>query len=46
MKNESKKSTTAVLIKKVAGKMAAIACGAASFWGMHQIKEPKSINKA
>lgn len=35
------KNKTALAIKKIAEKMAKVSCGAASFWGMHQIKEPK-----
>lgn len=30
----------ASVIKKIAGKMADAACGAASVWGLHQPKEP------
>lgn len=41
MKTTTKTSKTALIIKKIAGKMADVSCGAASFWGMHQIKEPK-----
>lgn len=46
MKKRLNKVTTAVVIKKIAGKMAMVACGSASFWGMHQIKEPKVYKKA
>lgn len=31
----------ALAIKAIADKMAKVSCGAASYWGMHQIKEPK-----
>ncbi|MCM1524508.1 MAG: cyclic lactone autoinducer peptide [Ruminococcus sp.] len=41
MKAEKKTSAPALVIKKAAEKMAKIACGAASYWGLHQIKEPK-----
>jgi len=34
-------TTVAVMIKTLAVKMADLACGAASMWGLHQIKEPK-----
>lgn len=41
MKAEKKTSMPALVIKKVAGKMAKVSCGAASYWGLHQMKEPK-----
>ncbi len=37
----TKTNKTALAIKKIAGKMAKVSCGAASFWGIHQIKEPE-----
>ena len=46
MKKKINKVNTAVVIKKIAGKMALVACGSASFRGMHQIKEPKVYKKA
>lgn len=45
MKKEAKK-VAAVAIKKIANKMAVAAYGSASWWGMHQIKEPKERKKA
>ncbi len=39
MKKVNKK--TALAIKTVAGKMADLAYGASSMWGMHQAVEPK-----
>lgn len=41
MKTTKKANKAALVIKKIAGKMADVSCGAASFWGIHQIKEPK-----
>lgn len=41
MKATAKRNKAALVIKKIASKMADVSCGAASFWGMHQIKEPK-----
>lgn len=42
MKTAKKRTNkSALAIKKVAEKMAKVSCGAASFWGIHQIKEPK-----
>ncbi len=46
MKNNAKKATTAIIIKKIVGKMATVACASASIWGMHQIKEPKANKNA
>ncbi len=43
---KNNKPIVATVIKKVADKMAAVSCGAASVWGLHQIKEPKSCKKA
>lgn len=45
MKNKNKNVNSAALIKKIAGKMADISCGAASFWGVYQPKEPASVKK-
>lgn len=41
MNATAKMNKAALVIKKIAGKMADVSCGVASFWGMHQIKEPK-----
>lgn len=41
MKTAKRTNKTALAIKKIASKMADVSCGAASFWGLHQIKEPK-----
>ena len=46
MKNKMKQATTALTMKKMADKMATVACASASIWGMHQIKEPKAKRKA
>lgn len=43
---KNNKPIVATVIKKVADKMAVVSCGAASAWGLHQIKEPKSCKKA
>lgn len=43
---KNNKPIAAAVIKKVAGKAATIAGGSASWWGLHQIKEPKSCKKA
>lgn len=45
MKNVKNASTAAKTIKKIAAKMADVSCGAASFWGLYQTKEPKSCRK-
>jgi len=41
MKTAKTANKAALVIKKTAGKMAEISRGAASIWGLHQIKEPK-----
>lgn len=41
MKTAKGTNKAALAIKNVADKMAKVSCGAASFWGIHQIKEPK-----
>lgn len=41
MKANKKATTTAVVIKNVAEKMAKISYGTASGWGMYQPKQPK-----
>lgn len=46
MKKKTNKAISATIIKKVAGKMASVTFGAASIWGLHQIKEPKAHKKA
>lgn len=46
MKNVKNTNAAAVIIKKIAGKMADFSCGAASAWGLHQPKEPTSCKKA
>lgn len=43
---KNNKIIVATVIKKIASKMATVSCGAASVWGLHQIKEPKSCKKA
>lgn len=43
---KNNKAIVATVIKQVANKMATVSCGAASAWGLHQIKEPKSCKKA
>lgn len=45
MKSTGMKTKTAVIVKKIAGKMADVSCGAASCWGLHQAKEPKKCKK-
>lgn len=35
----------ATIVKKVAEKMADVAYGSASVWGVYQPREPKKINK-
>lgn len=40
------KKTIAKTIKTFTGHMADAACGAASFWGAYQMKEPKKIRKS
>ncbi len=45
MKAAKNKTKTAIIIKKIAGKMADISCGAASCWGLYQTKEPKKCKK-
>lgn len=45
MKEVKKASVVAKVIKKTAAKMADISCGAASFWGLYQTKEPKCCKK-
>lgn len=45
MQNKKKNVKSAALIKKIAGKMADVSCGAASFWGVYQPKEPASLKK-
>lgn len=40
------KPVAAILIKKIADKMATYSLGSASAWGLHQIKEPKPCKKA
>ncbi len=42
MKATKKANKVALAVKKIAGNMARISCGAASYWGMYQPKEPKS----
>lgn len=44
----AKKSSIKVAsaIKKFAGKMADKSCGAASYWGMYQTKEPAARKKS
>lgn len=46
MKEVKKVNVVAETIKKIAGKMADVSCGAASAWGLYQTKEPKSCKKA
>lgn len=46
MRNAKKVNRAASVIKKITGKMADVSCGAASYWGMHQLKEPKVKKKA
>lgn len=43
---KNNKPVAANVIKKIAGKAATMASGSASWWGLHQIKEPKSCKKA
>ncbi len=43
---KNNKAIVATVIKQVASKMAKVSCGAASVWGLHQIKEPKPCKKA
>ena len=43
---QKNKPITAIVIKKVAGKVATMAGGSASWWGLHQIKEPKVCKKS
>lgn len=45
MKNEKKANVVAKVVKKAAAKIADVSCGAASYWGMYQTKEPKSLKK-
>lgn len=45
MNKANKHYKSAILVKNIAGKMAKVACGTASGWGMYQPKEPKAINK-
>ncbi len=46
MQNTNNKTKVANVIKKIAGKAAVAAFGSASWWGLHQIKEPKFCKKA
>lgn len=41
MKANKKATTTAVIIKNIAEKMAKVSCNSASVWGMYQPKQPK-----
>lgn len=43
---QKNKPIVANVIKKVADKTATFAGGSASWWGLHQIKEPKSCKKS
>lgn len=45
MQNKKKNAKFASLIKKIAGKMADISCGAASCWGVYQPKESATVRK-
>ncbi len=45
MKTAKKDVKTALVIKKIADKMAKFACGAASGWGVYQPKEPRIHKK-
>ncbi len=45
MNSKKKNVKSAVLIKKVAEKMANISCGAASCWGVYQPKESAAVRK-
>ena len=45
MQNVKKNVRSASLIKKIAGKMADISCGAASVWGVYQPKESAAVRK-
>lgn len=40
------KNKTAHAIKSIAERMANMACGSASAWGMYQPKEPKKLDKS
>lgn len=46
MKKTEKNIALAIAVKNLADKAAASACGSASWWGLHQIKEPKVNKKA
>ena len=45
MNSKKKNIKSAVLIKKVAEKMANISCGSASVWGVYQPKESAAVRK-
>ena len=45
MQKVKKNVKAAFLVKKIAGKMADISCGAASCWGVYQPKESAAVRK-
>lgn len=46
MKATKKANKVALAVKKIACSMAKVSCGAASYWGMYQPKEPKACKKS